>query len=114
MPSRDGGMTRTALALLQADPQGGAPWPKPVADVFRACEREQLAYCLLRRGIPGANDVPDVDLLVSPDHLERFARIAARSGFVQQRPWGHAPHVFFAMYDVQSGWLKLDVVTNLR
>jgi thymidylate kinase len=87
-----------------------------LARVLAALRREGLRWCVLRDGadlerLAGGGEV---DLLVDPEHLRRFAELTRELGFVQLRAWGHAPHHFFVGFDAERGaWLKLDVVDAL-
>jgi thymidylate kinase len=90
--------------------------PGLLARVLEALRKDGLRWCVLRdeadlERLAGGGEL---DLLVDPDHLERFAELVAALGFVRLRAWGHAPHHFFLGFDAERGaWLKLDVVDRL-
>lgn len=84
--------------------------------VFEDLTRAGIEYCLLRDAdqLDQFDRGGEVDLLVRPDHLNRFQGLVARLGFVTLPNLGHAPHSFFLAYDQDSDtWLKLDVVTEI-
>lgn len=96
--------------------------PEPVlcsgrlAEIFAACHRAQLRYCLLRGGeeLQNSGDL-EIDVLVAADDFARFAQLLCAQGFSRLPAWGHAPHHFFLAYDREPGrWLKFDAVTVLR
>ena len=85
--------------------------------VFTALDQAAINYALLRgyEELQDAQNHIEVDLLVAPEDLPRLAGVVARESFVALPNWGHAPHHFFLGFDRHSGgWLKLDVVTELR
>lgn len=65
------------------------------------------------RGEVGAPDDGDLDLLVHPDDVAAFARVARASGFPHLPAWGHAHHRFH-LGRGRGGWWRLDVVDRFR
>ena len=89
----------------------------PLLEVCETLNRNDLRYCLLRGddALESRATSQEVDLLVEPAELRRFAVLVAEHGFVRWPSWGHAPHAFFIRYDAATdAWVKLDVVTSLR
>ena len=84
--------------------------------VFRALERADIPYCLLRDDErPGAlARGGEVDVLVAPERWADLRDVATGMGFADLARWGHAPHHFLVAYDPGADtWLKLDVVTAI-
>jgi thymidylate kinase len=84
-------------------------------DVFNVLNEAKIPYCLLRGydELVEKTSKKEIDLLVDPQHLERFEGQVAELGFVSLPSWGYAPHYFFIGYDkINDTWLKLDVVTD--
>lgn len=83
-------------------------------DVFEQLEQEKISYCLLRgyEELDAVGDKDDIDLLIETASLDRLQALLTRLNFVRLPVWGHAPHLFFVMYDEATDrWLKLDIVT---
>jgi thymidylate kinase len=94
------------------------PTPRPglLARVLEALREDGLRWCVLRdeADLDELAGGGELDLLVDPDHLERFAGLVAGLGFARLAAWGHAPHHFFLGFDAERGaWIKLDVVDRL-
>ena len=85
-------------------------------ELFARCECAAVRYCVLRPDAFGADrHDSEIDLLVDPEQIARFRRLAGALGFIADRAWGHAPHSFFSIVDRTSGRrVTLDVVTDLR
>lgn len=57
----------------------------------------------------------EIDLLVDPAGIDRLSDILSTHGYLTERAWGHAPHIFFSSVDPATGQrLTIDVVTDLR
>lgn len=85
-------------------------------NVFELLEDASVAYCLIRDfdQLDRLSDHGEVDLLISPYHLEKAGRSLAELGFVRLPNRGYEPHHFFLAYDKASdAWLKLDFVTKI-
>ena len=84
--------------------------------VFKALDRKQVSYSLLR-GFDELTDkvkMKEVDLLVSKAEMNEFVAVVTQLGYQELPPWGYAPHRFFVTYDATADtWLKLDVVNDL-
>ena len=82
--------------------------------MFEILGRQDIHYCLLR-GCDTFAPVPEVDLLVARQHINRLPSALEPHGFVPLPSWGHAPHRFYIGFDPGDGRrLKLDVVWTLR
>lgn len=84
---------------------------------FAEFERQGVRYCVLRTHEPSqaAAGIPEVDLLVDRRQLRLLARILEENGYRPLLSWGNAPHSFFIGFDPsRGGWLKFDVVTDIR
>ena len=87
-----------------------------LTELFEALDAGDIDYCLLRgvEELETPRSLQEIDLLVHPRCLPRFASAVARLGFVPWPEWGHEPHHFFLAFDPDQGcWFKLDVVTRL-
>ncbi|NUO79805.1 hypothetical protein HUU05_06990 [candidate division KSB1 bacterium] len=101
--------------MAQSEPAEKSLYASLVS-IFAACAQAEIKYALLRGydELATAHGPLEVDLLVAPEDLSRFAEILARRNFVALPNWGHAPHHFFLGFEEESGsWLKFDVVTEL-
>jgi thymidylate kinase len=78
--------------------------------VYRAFDAAGIRWALLRGGHPADGDV---DLHVSLDDMARAALVLEGFGFIEQRSTGYRPHRFFLRAG-NDGWIKLDLVTELR
>jgi thymidylate kinase len=85
-------------------------------EVFRAIERANILYCLLRGyELLWHQGSKEIDLLVSHEQLPALANLLRSRGFTRLPAWGHAPHHFFVGYNrANDTWLKLDVVDAVR
>jgi hypothetical protein len=85
-----------------------------LAALFRALDRIDVVWCVLRGEEDLACPAGDIDLLVAGAHVPRFRRVAAELGFASVPAWGYGSHLFFVGYDpAHDTWIKLDVVTEL-
>ena len=86
-------------------------FPADLTAALGSFETAGIRWCLLR-GVDDRKD-GDVDLLVSPEDMDRAAVALERLGFIEQRSTGYRPHRFFLRAGI-DGWTKLDLVTELR
>jgi thymidylate kinase len=85
-----------------------------VARAMQALCAAEVDWAVLRGTIDGVG-VEEIDLLVSPAHVDLLAALLANAGFARVPVWGHGSHRFFVTYDPQvDRWLKLDVVTRIE
>lgn len=86
-----------------------------VADALRALDSAGVGYCL-RNGEDGHRPAPgeDVDVLVAPRDRRRAGSALAAAGWAPLRAPGHQGHDFWVRHEPATGWLKLDVLTELR
>lgn len=85
-------------------------------DIFATLNEAGLPYALLRgeHELEHRQPLQEIDLLVEPQSLGRFAALLAQWGFVALPNWGYKPHHFFVAFAAESNtWLKFDVVTEL-
>jgi thymidylate kinase len=88
--------------------------PPALTELAHDLNREGVAWCLLRDLPERASGALEVDVLVAPEDLEAFERIARERGFLPIRTWGRGSHAFFlGRDDASDTWLKLDAVTEL-
>lgn len=114
---------RSDAAALFRKEGGGAAVPSErsardrVLEALSSLDRDGLRYCLLRgyeELVRGGGD-REIDLLLSRRGLPALARELGRRGFATLPAWGHEPHRFFVRYEgEEDGWLKVDVVTDVR
>lgn len=80
----------------------------------RALEEARVRWCLLRGERRLASPPHDVDILASPDDLDRLADAVGALGFTPVPTWARGTHRFFASYDADTDdWSQLDIVTEL-
>jgi len=81
---------------------------------FKQLNDSNINYALLR-SLDSLYHSDDIDLLCEPKHIPQLRTILIELGFVEIKSPGHKPHIFFILFDFESGkWIKFDIVHQIN
>ena len=80
---------------------------------FRHLNDSNINYVLLR-SLDSLYQSEDIDLLCEQKHIRQLRAILIALGFVELKSPGHKPHIFFILFDFDSGkWIKFDIINQI-